>query len=300
MNSLKTLLYFSIFSYPLTKDEIYTFSNLENEMSLEAELSELIENKIIFKIEDYYLCLEEESLVKRRTLGNKMASQVFPKAEKVSKFIAKFPFVEGVGISGSLSKGYHDENSDIDFFIITTPQRLWVARTILVLYKKLFLLNSRKHFCVNYFISSDMLEIAEKNKFTATELVTLIPMYGKEVFRAFYSKNNWTQKYYPHYDSIAREIGTVNKPLLSKIVEATLKTSLGVLIEPILLKLTYYKWKRKFKHIDREDFKVAMKSTKSVSKHHPQNFQKKVIDTLNKKYSEIENVHNIILEPEHA
>lgn len=32
-----------------------------------------------------------------------------------AKFIAKFPFVKAVGISGSLSKGYYDNESDIDF-----------------------------------------------------------------------------------------------------------------------------------------------------------------------------------------
>ena len=33
-----------------------------------------------------------------------------------------------------------------------------------------------------------------------------------------------------------------------------------------------------------EDFELAFKSSKKVSKHHPSNFQKRVIDTLNKKY----------------
>ncbi len=300
MDSLKTLLYFSIFNYPLKKDEIYTFSSLENKRALELELSHLIENKVIYKIGDYYLCLEKESLVRRRTLGNKMAKEIFPKAKRMSKFIAKFPFVEGVGISGALSKGYHDENSDIDFFIITTPQRLWIARTLLILYKKIFLLNSRKHFCVNYFIASNTLEIDEKNKFTATELITLIPMYGEKVFQTFYYKNHWAQEYYPNYSKNGSQINNVKKPLLSKFVEAILKTSFGAFVDRFFLKLTYRKWKQKFRFIDKEDFDIAMKSTKNVSKHHPRNFQKKVIDTLNEKYSKIESIHNITLEPEHA
>ena len=42
-----------------------------------------------------------------------------------------------------------------------------------------------------------------------------------------------------------------------------------------------------------------MKSTTDVSKLHPQNFQKKVIQALNKKYLEVQEQHEIILEPEH-
>ena len=95
-----------------------------------------------------------------------------------------------MGISGSLSKGYYDDDGDIDFFIITSPKRLWIARTFLILYKKIFLLNSRKYFCVNYFISSNALEIEEKNIFTATELTTLLPMFGNGSFHKFYEKIN--------------------------------------------------------------------------------------------------------------
>jgi hypothetical protein len=43
-----------------------------------------------------------------------------------------------------------------------------------------------------------------------------------------------------------------------------------------------------------------MKSTKNVSKHHPQNFQKKVIDLLNTDYEKMKEQHNIELSPEHA
>lgn len=300
MNSLKTLLYFSIFNHPLKKDEIYTFSSVEDKVILETELSHLIKNKVIFKIDDFYLCSEKDSFVRKRVHGNKMANDIFPKAKRISKFIAKFPFVKGVGISGSLSKGYHDENSDIDFFIITAPERLWVARTLLVLYKKVFLLNSRKYFCVNYFIASDSLEISEKNKFTATELITLIPMFGKETFNSFYSKNLWVEEYFPNYNKNGHEIDATKKPLLSRLLETILKTTFGAFVDQFLMKLTYGKWKQKFKSIDKKDFDIAMKSTKGVSKHHPNNFQRKVIDTLNEKYAKIEANHNITLEPEHA
>ena len=80
-----------------------------------------------------------------------MANEIMPKAIKISRKIAKFPFVESVNLSGSLSKGYYDLEDDIDFFIITKPNRLWIARTLLILYKKVFLLNSKKHFIFEVF-----------------------------------------------------------------------------------------------------------------------------------------------------
>ena len=49
-----------------------------------------------------------------------------------------------------------------------------------------------------------------------------------------------------------------------------------------------------------EDFKVALKSNSDVSKHHPLNFQKKVIAALNEKYEEISRNHNIELPKEYV
>ncbi len=124
------------------------------------------------------------------------------------KLISRFPFVRAVLASGSLSKGYMDEKSDIDFFIITAPHRLWIARTLLVLYKRLFLGGSHKHFCVNYFVDEDHLEIEEKNLFTATELATVLPLYGAEQYKSLIKTNGWVRDFFPNY--IARSTENVS------------------------------------------------------------------------------------------
>ncbi len=90
-----------------------------------------------------------------------------------------------------------DERSDLDFFIITAPNRLWIARTLLVLYKRVFLANSHKHFCVNYFIDEKHLEIEEKNLFTATELATVIPLYGSKQYENLQGVNSWLARILP-------------------------------------------------------------------------------------------------------
>ena len=302
MTPLKPLLYFSLFRYPLTEEEIFAFSETASKELIKKELNELVRNKMIFYIDGFYLCENDEALVKRRLSGNKMAKDIYKKANKVSKFISKFPYIEGVGISGSLSKGYYDEDGDIDFFIITSPNRLWVARTFLILYKKIFLLNSRKYFCVNYFISSNSLEIDEKNRFTATELATLMPMYGNGSFHDFYKQNSWVHSFLPN-KSISEglvNMNSVEKPLLTRLTEKLLNTKLGEKLDTLFLKITYKKWKMKFNKLEDRHFNIALKSTKNISKHHPLNFQRQVIERLNVKYDEYRENHNIHLAKEHA
>jgi predicted nucleotidyltransferase len=299
---LKPILYFSLFRYPLTEEEIYDFSEIESKDKVKKELDLLVQEKVIYKIDNFYLTENDETLIKRRLSGNQMAKNIHEKATNVSRFISKFPYVEGVGISGSLSKGYFDEEGDIDFFIITSPKRLWVARTFLILYKKIFLFNSRKYFCVNYFISSNSLEIEEKNRFTATELTTLLPMYGNGSFHEFYEQNKWVEKYLPN-KTIAEGLSKLNivkKPLFTKFIEGLLNTKIGDWLDSFFLKITYKKWKVKFNKLEDKHFNIALKSTKDVSKHHPLNFQRKVIERLNGKYDELKEKHNIHLTKEHA
>ena len=302
MTLLKPLLYFSLFRYPLTEEEIFAFSEVDSKEQAKKELDSLVSDKIIFNIDNFYLCENDATLVSRRLLGNKKAKEIHAKADKVSKFISKFPYVEGVGISGSLSKGYYDDDGDIDFFIITSPKRLWIARTLLILYKKVFLLNSRKFFCVNYFISEDSLEIDEKNRFTATELLTLMPMYGNGSFHEFYKQNKWVYSFLPNKiaDEGLERMSSVKKPFASRLVEKILSNKFGDQVDSFFLKITFKKWKRKFKKLDDYHFNIAMKSTKEVSKHHPLNFQRRVIERLNEKYSEYQEKHNIHLPKEHA
>ena len=302
MTLLKPLLYFSLFRYPLTEEEIYAFSEVPSKDQIREELNCLVKDNIIYKFDEFYLCEDNESLIERRLLGNKMAKDIYEKANKVSKFISKFPYVEGVGISGSLSKGYYDEDGDIDFFIITAHKRLWIARTLLILYKKIFLLNSKKYFCVNYFISAGSLEIDEKNRFTATELVTMMPMYGNGSFHDFYEKNKWANSFLPNMTVSAglEKLNPVEKPLSTRLIEKVLNTKLGEYLDSFFLKVTYSKWKLKFNDLEDRHFNIALKSTKNVSKHHPLNYQNQVIERLNKKYVEYQQAHNIHLPKEHA
>ena len=300
MESLKTILYFSIFRYPLTLEEIHSYTNNASVNETINELETLISDDIISKIDTFYVYNKDFDSVTKRLKGNIQAQKVLSIAKKRAKYIAKFPFVMAVGVSGSLSKGYYDDKSDIDFFVITKPNKLWICRTLLMAYKKIFLLNSRKYFCINYYISTQHLEIEEKNRFTATELKTLIPMEGKEIFIAFYANNLWVKNYFSKFETNLDTISNTKKPFISKSIEFIFNTGLGKITDNLFKKITIRKWKSKFNFLSNEDFNIALKSTQNISKHHPSNFQKKVILALNSKIEEVETNFNIILSKENV
>jgi hypothetical protein len=284
----------------LKLDEIYNFYPHKDREKVETELNYLLEKSIIFKVGDYYLTDCDPECIEKRQRGNAMAAGALIKAEDKAAFISKFPFVEAVGVSGSLSKGYYDDKSDIDFFVITKPNKVWIARTFLMLYKKIFLLNSRKYFCINYFMSAADLEVQEKNRFTATEIRTLIPFQGKKALTEFYKSNGWVSSMFGAFCPGLDNIPNIKKPLPVKLAEVILDNKLGDLLDHAFKSVTLQFWTVKFRKMERDDFKVALKSTKNVSKHHPLNFQKKVILSLNDKYDELRQKHNIVLQKEYV
>ena len=300
METLKTILYFSIFRYPLKLDEIHSYTTYCELSQTESELQYLIDEKILTKIDEFYVYGSDLDSVTKRLRGNLHAKKALIRAQQNAKLIAKFPFVDAVGVSGSLSKGYYDTESDIDFFVITKHNKLWICRTLLMLYKKIFLLNSRKYFCVNYFISSEQLEIEEKNRFTATELKTLIPMHGKATFEKFYQRNNWINEYFTKFNTDTNAIPTFEKPYFTKGVEFVLDNGMGNVVDQFFKSITLRKWKAKFDFLSEEDFRIALKTTKNISKHHPSHFQKKVILSLNTKLEEVQSKFNVVLQKEHA
>jgi hypothetical protein len=283
---IKTMLYFDIFSYPLKAHEVFHFLpvNSTTEIDVRQCLNALTEKKDIFRFGELYSLHPDEDIILRRIKGNAEAGKYLKVAKDKARFIARFPYVRAVMASGSLSKGYMDENSDLDFFIVTAPNRLWIARTLLVLYKRIFLFNSHKHFCVNYFVDTKHLEIDEKNLFTATELATLIPLYNDECYVALQASNPWLRDFFPNFKR--RSVHgpeKIHSGLLKKTVELLLDPFVHVL-DAFFLRMTLSRWKNRYgKKYEKKDFDIAFKTQRHVSKNHPKHYQKKILELYNLK-----------------
>lgn len=296
---IKTLAYYDIFDYPLKAEEIY-YNLGTNSVSLteiENEVEQLCKIGITFNKNNFYLLRNNENFISRRLEGNRLAEKKLISAYRMTKLISKFPYVRAVLLSGSISKGYMEKDSDVDYFIITHPNRLWVTRLLLMLFKKVFLLNSRKVFCINYFVDTETLEIEEKNIFTATELATLIPIYGKDLYDELYKNNIWIKKFYPNFPKRDNKI-LVNKNNLfvQNLIEKTLNNSLGDKLDDFAMNLFEKSNHKKYREYNSKDFQVAFKTSKHESKHHPKFFQKRVLEAFNDKLKSIENNYNVSLD----
>jgi hypothetical protein len=212
------------------------------------------------------------------------------KAQAAATNIGKFPFVRGVAVSGSLSKRVADKNSDIDFFIITAPNRLWIARSILHFFKKFtFLVNLQDHYCMNYFIDEAEPVIIEKNIYTATEVVTLIPMIGCRSFTGFFRSNRWTNSFFPNnylHISAADEIKTGR---IAQWLEKALNNSFGNWLDGWLMKITDSSWRAKTRRNKKNSkgLPMGMHTGPHFSKPDPIHFQRRLLQRFNRSVKEV-------------
>ncbi len=295
-NILRVLLYFDIFRHPLRAEEIFHCCS-EPMISLpvvEQELKDLSSGNMISHRMEYFLTDVNYDSVTRRIQGEEKAKKTWKAAKRFSRIISWFPFVRGVYISGSLSKGYMDKKADIDYFIVTKPGRLWLTRSLLVFFKKVFLLNSRKYFCLNYFIDEESLRIPDKNIFTATELVFLVPTYNYDLYLQLMDRNSWVKNYYPNFPlREGTHVIKSNGIFLKRICEKILKGNFGEMLDSFFFRVTLKHWKRKFPHFDEKTFDHRLRSKKNVSKHHPKGFQEKILKEWEEKIDLFEMQHGV-------
>lgn len=295
---LKVLVYFDLFEYPLSIEEIHFFLDKKiPERQLHTDLAELTKNRFVFNIDGFYSLRNDYRFAEKRMLGNKQAQPLLIKANKISRFLFQFPFVRGIGISGSLSKNMADEDADIDYFIITKANRLWIARTIMHFFKKLTFITGHQHwYCMNYFIDEEQLQIEEKNIFIATELITLKPVCGNETIKKFFQANDWAKTYFPNHSfKISDSLTTVPTNKLKRLIEQIFNNRPGNLLDNYLMRLTSKRWKLKEEkqRLNIKGNRMGLKTAKHYCKPNPAFFHEKLLARYNSRLNEWQNIWKI-------
>ena len=302
---LGILVYYDIFSYPLLEPEICDHLNQQTLPDAVAQsLHYLSATGLIHKVGPYYTLQNNSFLIERRENGNNIAATLLPQAKGISRFLYLFPFVRAVGISGSLSKNYADENSDFDYFIIAKTNRLWIASTLLGLFKKLSYITGKQHcFCMNYYIDESYLEIPEHNIFTATELFTLKAGSGQKTISKFLNANTWVRQFYSNYSSErkASELSPLGS-LFKNTLEFLLNNIGGNYLDNWLMRKAVTRWKKKKasgKLVDLNGNPINLYLTdKHFCKHNPRYFQAKIVSAYSERMQHIRAVWTVTEDPD--
>ena len=289
---LKVVAYFDLFDYPLTAFEVWQF--VDQPLSQEEIISTLIylqEEEVVKTSQEFWGIGNVEINVCARRKKNQLARERTSAAKKFSQIIASFPYVRAVCLTGSYSKGVMSADSDLDFLIITQPGRLWVSKMLMVLFRKLILLDSHRNFCINYLVSEDNLSITAQNIFTAMELTTMVPAYGHACYHDLMKANKWIDVFFPNRTITNKGMEITLHPVIRTIKLWGEKTSSFKFFNKIdrrFMNLSLRKYRNKYgRDLSTEDFAHAIEVSPQVSKVHPQFFQKIVQIKLEQKMAKL-------------
>lgn len=203
---IKTLAYADIFDYPLRCQEIWQFLISEKPLPLHQLQKALKDTKYIVEENGYYAFFDRKHIVTVRLSRKKSSIEKKKIAKKAAFYLSYIPTVLFIGISGAVAMENAPEDDDIDFFIVTGKNALWITRllcSLLLIVSGNLRRKETKYvhnkICLNLFIDESELEIKKHDIYTAHELVQLVPLINKEcIYERLQKKNMWIEKLLPH------------------------------------------------------------------------------------------------------
>ena len=164
-----------------------------------------------------------EPKIARKEADLRRARDMILSKEPLLKLLGRLPIVKFVGISGSLAAGNPVEDADgrvdVDVFVITRSQCLWLFFIPLALWLNLPGREPGDGLCVNLVMDGSDVSVYNRNFFIASEIRNLVPVAGDGAHREFLRRNAWVNGY---FDGLAGEPDGPRRPGAWEVVNKTL------------------------------------------------------------------------------
>lgn len=289
---LRTVAYFDLFDYPVTSAQIYTFLQRNSVSSEDVRRSadELVrEGKLQSEKEYFFLPGSDRRIAERRRSGEQQARRMLIRARIIASLMKRVPFIRGVFLTGSLSKEVADQDSDIDFMIVTVPERLWLVRTMLTLFRKLFLFGNSKYLCTNFYITENGYALQRRNLYTAIEVVTTKVLWNAEALTRFRTGNGWTKEFLPNSPDSTDTAWLLShrRSFLQRLSETCLSVLPLRAIERRLMDMHRRHWNTAFRHVAEPQRELLFIASPEVSACWPDDRQAPVLTRYHRKLEQL-------------
>jgi len=191
-----TLAYADVFDYPLTAGEVYRY--LTSTKAPFEDINQALADETLFaRVGEYFTLRGREEIVETRNRRAEIAARLWPKAVRYGRMIAILPFVRMVAVTGSLAMNNTEEGKDVDYMIVTAPNRLWTCRALSLLVARVAKLEG-VNLCPNYLVTTHAMKLKERSLYVAHELAQMIPLSGMEIYGEMHRLNDWIADYLPN------------------------------------------------------------------------------------------------------
>jgi glycosyltransferase involved in cell wall biosynthesis len=181
----KTIEYAKLFQYPLTPDELY-------DRLFDIKVDETTFHRVL----DSLHLEPDPDLLKTRANRERISDAATRDVRPHLETLASIPFLRMIAFSGATAHRNMASPDDVDLFIIIEDGKLWAVFLCAMIWAKLKGL--RKRLCMNYLLSDAALPLPDTDVFTAQQVASLKPVFGKAFYDRFLEKNPFVRARFPN------------------------------------------------------------------------------------------------------
>jgi hypothetical protein len=196
----QSVIYASLFDYPLTVDEIHETlvrSTLSvGEVLATYRMSDALRHIIEYR-DGFFVPAGRTALIVERRRREALSRTFLEHHRRFLRILCAIPYARMVALSGSIAHLNLDGDGDLDLFVITRGRHVWSVTVAVVMIAKLF--RRRRVTCANFVVSDARLALEQQDLFTANQAIHLKPLVGGGVFREFLAANPFVTELYPNF-----------------------------------------------------------------------------------------------------
>jgi hypothetical protein len=196
----RSVLYASLFDYPLTLAQLRQ-TLIEAVMTPTQILSTYRRSEALRLAvghqDRFFFPAGRADLIDERRRREARSRRFLLRHRRLLAIICALPFVRMVALSGSVAHLNLDGDGDLDLFIVTRGQHVWSITVAVIVIAKL--LRRRRTVCANFVVSDERLALEQRDLFTASQVVHLKPVIGREVFLQLVTSNPFIHQLYPNF-----------------------------------------------------------------------------------------------------
>ncbi|MBI2600278.1 hypothetical protein HYW43_05165 [Candidatus Daviesbacteria bacterium] len=210
---LKTLIYANLFDYPLTIFEIHKWliGKKANLRQVEKALKKLNHESRIMNYGKYHFLKGKKGLANKRRQRERQSYKYLQKAKLIAQTLKVVPTIKLIGISGGLAMRNASKTDDIDLFVVTSKNNLWISRLLIL--GLLSLTGQRRKatdskrqaagkLCLNTILEEDFLEQKSKDIYLAHEVLQMKVLWQRNgVYQRYLEENSWAFNFLPNWVS---------------------------------------------------------------------------------------------------
>ncbi|MDX9778702.1 MAG: hypothetical protein RBT30_00420 [Patescibacteria group bacterium] len=209
---LKTLIFFNLFSYPLTSYELWRYLDVAIDfVELKPVLLNLLSTGKIVEKQGFYFLPGQEKLLSIRQQRYHFANRKLKIAKRVTRLFRLLPSVKFVALSNLIGRHNLRDGSDIDLFIVTKKNRIWLTRLFCAGFMKILGQrpkpgNKKDKICLSFYVDENHLDLSsltngDRDYYFNFWLAGLHPLYDAGIYHhQLMQANAWLKKYLPNGD----------------------------------------------------------------------------------------------------